>query len=209
MAPSTSLGSLPNISDLDPELDAREFSLSATRKAYRGRKKLPIPMCSALIEEKYRKTQDLLKQLVNMFQEEFPTKVGQKGWLLTIRKDYEDPAGPSPYKLYWRKYHFKAFAKKIDSNSLAPTGKTKTKFEFGKKRYLKLPSSFWQQRIHFSPDTIARFEEYQAEVIRLNEMMTLLAQMHKSIRAMVQSLDRNSLFRPSPFTYDEKEKAHG
>jgi hypothetical protein len=156
-----------------------------------------IPECAAIIETEiliaHREIQDVLEG----FYEELPTRLGRRGYTLSPVKSIGDDGKQFIRKLYWRRFFLRAFPKTKDgpeADPLRQSVKKKAEFEYGKKRYLRLPKSFWNYKER-NQETQRKFEKFHERVINVNAKMDALYSMKKKIRGMIQSIQKNRIFK--------------
>jgi hypothetical protein len=164
---------------------------------FKGGRLPTIAECAAIIETEiliaHREIQDVLEG----FYEELPTRLGKRGYTLTPVKAVGDDGKRFIRKLYWRRFFLRAFPKSKDSpatDALQQREKKRAEFEYGKKRYLRLPKSFWNYRER-NPVTQKKFEEFHERVLKANSRMDALYSMKKRIRGMIQSIQKNKIFK--------------
>jgi len=185
-------------------LRAIELAPSATPKNVKG-KKLSIVDCAKIIQEEYRKAQRELEALAEEFYKSFPTRLGGRGYTLTLHKEKNEEGKMRPRTVYWRRYFLRAFPKKTSVGLRDPLflkfqDKMPARFEFGKKRYLKLPKTFWKEKPEGGgkgrrPDVLEKFKYFEDKLLLLNKKMDVLAKMNKDIRRMVRSIRDNKIFK--------------
>jgi hypothetical protein len=195
------IGGLPLSAE---DLRAIELAPSSTQKLAKG-KRLSIVECAQIIREEYRAAQRELEDLAEEFYKTFPTKHGRRGYTLSIRREKDENGAMRPRSIHWRLYFLRAFPKKTasglrDSLVLKFREKMPAQFEYGKKRFSKLPKSFWKAKEEGGgkgrrPDVLEKFSYFDKRVQSLNNKIDILAKMNLDIRMMVRRIRDNKLFK--------------
>lgn len=144
-----------------------------------------------LLEVLYLENISVMKCLLAEFAKKFPPTRGRSGFGLTSGLCGKKGCTECPHSLYWREYIYPQTH--METNELTGIKKPKFKFRWKEERFKALPRRFWESAR--SEDVLQAFQYFDDKVQRLNRNRNKLADYRRRIKAILNAIEADSLFR--------------